>query len=133
MKKILILSLAGAMAACSQSQPTPQATETTTAAPAANVPLATDNKPITGTYEVDQADGSRKLTQTVNADGTMETVEGDKTTKGTWTSTGPGNFCMTNEGDSEPTCYSESITDSGTWIANNVKDDNDSWLIKRVK
>lgn len=132
MKRLLILSLAGAMAACSQSQPTPQATETT-APPAANVPLATDNKPITGTYEVSQADGSRKLTRTVKADGTVETVEGDKTTDGTWTSTGPGNLCITNKGDSEPTCYTEQITDNGIWIANNVKDDNDSWLIKRAK
>ena len=131
MKRYLIMALAGcALAACQQA-PAPKASETS-ATPAANVPLATDNKPVTGTYEVSQADGSRKLTQTINADGTMTTVEDGKTTKGTWTSTGPGNFCMTNEGDPAPTCYNEMITDSGLWIANNTHDDNDSWTIKRV-
>ena len=96
------------IAACSQSQPAPEPSATASAA--ADVPMATDNMPISGTYTATSADGSRTLTQTVNADGTVTTVEGD----------------------SEPSCYAESISDSGEWTAVNVKDDKDSWSIKRT-
>ena len=130
MKKLILLAPLALIAACSQSQPAPEPSATASAA--ADVPMATDNMPISGTYTATSADVSRTLTQTVNADGTVTTVEGDKTTNGTWTSTGPGNFCITNEGDSEPSCYAESISDSGEWTAVNVKDDKDSWSIKRT-
>lgn len=130
MKKLMLIAPIALMAACSQSEPAPEATEE--AAPAETAVMAIDGKPAAGTYEVTSADGETVLNETVNPDGTVVVVNGDETTNGTWTSTGPGNFCATMEGETEPSCYVETISEDGVWHAVNEKDPEDAWTVKRV-
>jgi len=130
MRKLILLAPLALMAACSQSEPAPEPTEE--APPAETAVLAIDGMPLTGTYEVTSADGATVLRETVNADGTVVVVEGDETTNGTWTSTGPDNYCITYEGDAEPTCYAETLSEDGVWSAVNVQDPEEVWTVKRV-
>ena len=54
------------------------------------------------------------------------------TTRGTWSSTGPGNWCVTEEGGTEPTCYVESISEDGVYTSVNEKDPADTATVKRL-
>lgn len=130
MKKLILLAPLALIAACSQSEPAPEPTEE--AAPAETAVMAIDGMPLAGVYEVTSADGATVLTETVNADGTVSTVEGGETRTGTWTSTGPDNYCVTYEGDAEPSCYAEAMSADGVWSAVNVNDAEDAWTVKRV-
>lgn len=137
MKKLILVATVAALAACSGKAPEPVANDAAAAtmdAPAdtaAAAQLALDGKLAVGTYTATSPDG-RVLNQTVTADGKVVTVEGDKTTNGTWTSSKPEEFCITNEGEAKPTCYAESMDATRGWIATNVADPKDVWVIKRV-
>ena len=138
MKKLFLLAALSPafLAGCSQEADAPEATEAAAPAEAAVAEveggLAIDGKPNVGSYEVTSADGARVVTQTVNADGTLTTVEGDQTSKGTWTSTGPGNWCVTDEGSTEAKCYVEAISADGVYTSTNEADPKDSWTVKRL-
>ncbi len=134
MKKLVLLASVAALAACNQ-KPAEEAAPATDASATATTALAMeiDGKPMAGTFEIASSDGKRTMTQTVNDDGTVVSVEGDKTTKGTWTSTGPGHFCITNEGETDASCYTETIGADGTMTSTNDKDPADSWTVKRVE
>ena len=136
-KGFTLLAAVAALSACSQpAGTTPAATDTATEAPSATastapVAMEIDGKPMAGTFDIASADGKRKVTQTVNADGTVATMSDGKTVKGTWTSTGPGHFCITNEGEPE-SCYTETLEADGTMKSVNDKDPKEVWMIKRV-
>jgi hypothetical protein len=139
MKRLILLAAImppALLAACSQEAATPEATEAAVPAEAtvAEVEggLAIDGKPNAGSYEVTSADGATVTTQTVNADGTLTAVTGDKTTKATWTSTGPGNWCVTEGGNTEAKCYVETISEGGVYTSTNEADPADSWTVKRL-
>ena len=132
MRKFLSIAAFAALSACNNNAAEPAAEPTTEAATVAvDTSLATDGMPNVGTYEITGPDG-KLVTQTVNADGTYVSVKDGKTTKGTWTSTGPGNFCDTEEGKTEPSCYAEAIDADKVWTSINVKDPKDKSTIKRV-
>ena len=95
MKKLVLTAAVAAVSACNNNAAEPAAEPSAEVAPvAADTSLATDGMPNAGTYEITLPDG-KVATQTVNADGTFSSVKDGKTTTGTWTSTGPGNFCDT--------------------------------------
>ena len=132
MKKLVLIAAVAALSACNNNASEPAAAPTAEATTvAADSSLATDGMPNVGTFEVTTADG-KVVTQTVNADGTTVSVKDGKTTKGTWTSTGPGNFCETDEGKTEPSCYAETISADKVWTSVNVKDPKDSSTVKRL-
>jgi len=142
MKRLILLAAIlppTLLAACSQEAEAPEATEATEAAAPAEATvaeveggLAIDGKPNVGSYEVTSPDGTRVVIQTVNADGTLTAVEGDKTSEGTWTSTGPGNWCVTDAGATEAKCYVETISADGVYTSTNEADPADSWTVKRL-
>jgi hypothetical protein len=130
MKRIIAIAALAALAACAKpAEEAPAPAET--AAAAAEVPggMAIDGKPNAGVFEVSHADGS-KWTTTVSADGTTSTVKDGKTVTGTWTSTGPGNYCDTVDG--ETNCYKEEIVD-GVYTSTNLEDPKDISTIVRVE
>lgn len=129
MRRLVLLAPLALLAACSQSEPAPEPTEE--APPAESVVMAADGKPATGIFEVTSADGRMVTTQTVDADGTLTTVEADLTRTGTWTSTGPGNFCVDMAGDEKPTCYREEVRD-GVYSSVNEENPQDAWTVKRL-
>lgn len=133
MKRIAILLAATAfVAGCSEPEPAPEPTSTETVAPEVEGGLAIDGKPNAGTYEVTSPDGSVTAIHTVNADGTLTTVQGEQTAIGNWTSTGPGNWCVTYAGESETKCYAETITEAGVYTSTNVDDPADTWIVNRT-
>ncbi|MEO8176195.1 MAG: hypothetical protein ABI626_06005 [Sphingomicrobium sp.] len=137
MKKLILVATVAALAACSGKAPEAATNDTAatnmeaSADTAAATQMALDGKTAAGTYTATSPDG-RVLNQTVTADGKLVTVEGDKTTNGTWTSSRPEEFCITNDGEAKPTCYTESMDAKRGWIATNVADPKDTWDIKRV-
>ena len=131
-KLIAIAMLAGALAACGDAAEEADDTATEEAAPAETAALALDGGPFAGSYEATSADGATVTTETVNADGTVSSVQGDETRTGTWTSTGPDNYCVTYEGEAEATCYAETMSADGVWSAVNANDAEDAWTVKRV-
>ena len=129
MKKLIAIAALAALSACSQkADEAPAPAET--AAPA-EVPggLAIDGKPNAGVFEVTHASG-KKWTTTVTADGKMSMVADGKSVTGTWTSTGPGNYCETVEG--KTSCFKEEIVD-GVYTSTNEADAKDTSTIKRVE
>jgi hypothetical protein len=127
MNKLVLLAPLALVAACSQSEPAPEAT-----AGAQSAGLAVDGKPAVGTFEITASDG-RRFTQVVASDGTYTSTTGDTTIKGTWSAPGPGRFCETEEGAAEAVCYDEVITPEGAWTASNPADPSATYTIKRVE
>ncbi|WP_338465868.1 hypothetical protein RXV95_09805 [Novosphingobium sp. ZN18A2] len=104
MKKLLVLSFVGALAAC-QQQPAPEPTPTATETEA--TPLTANGSPP-GVYEATSADGT-VTTTTINADGTYTDTDasGKVLAMGAW-SVKDGKTCFTPTGGSaEPQCYTE--------------------------
>ncbi len=130
MKKLILIAGIATLAACSKPEPAPEAP--VEAAAPATAQMEIDGKPMTGTFDISSADGKQTMVQTVNEDGTVVSVEGDKTTNGTWTSTGPGNFCITNEGEAQASCYTTTVAEDGVMTSTNDADSADVWTVKRV-
>jgi hypothetical protein len=102
MKKLLILSLAGVLAAC-QQQPAPEPTASETAA----APVTANGSPA-GVYDATAKDGTVTVS-TLNADGSYTDADasGKVTAEGTWAVTdGKTCFTPTTEGV-EAMCYTE--------------------------
>ena len=136
MKKLVLIAALTALAACSQkADEAPAVAETamasdTTAATSDAVPMAVDGKPDAGTYDSTGPDG--KITkQTINADGTIVLVTDGKTSKGTWTKKGAADYCITMEGQTAPTCYTDTM-DGTTWRSTNDADPKDTYTIVRT-
>lgn len=107
-------------------------TENKVAAAPLSGPKATDGGPVTGTFEVTSADGV-VLTQTTAADGTLSTTGADgKAVKGTYTQDSPNRFCVTNDGETDATCFMETIDAQGLWKAVNEVDSKDVWTVRRT-
>lgn len=109
MKTTLLAACAAlALTACSKTEETavetPAATDTAMATPAATTQAATGN--MAGKYEVTMADG-KKMTSTINADGTYVDVMDGKEMKGTWRMDG-AKSCFDEEGDVAEVCYTTS-------------------------
>ncbi|KLI63289.1 hypothetical protein AAV99_11540 [Aurantiacibacter marinus] len=97
--------------------------------PAAEVALAADGQPATGTYEVTLADGS-VITEIVNADGTMSWISSDGTEgSGTWRTDGPNVWCSTDEGEAE-TCSDEVVGEDGVWTSINRESGNTAIVVR---
>jgi hypothetical protein len=95
-------------------------------------PKATDGGPVVGTFEVTSADGV-VLTQTTAADGTVTTTDADgKTVNGKYTQNSPNRFCITNDGETEATCFMEMLSAEGVWTAVNEIDAKDIWTVRRI-
>lgn len=142
MKKLALIAGVALLASCGSKEPAPEAAATAdatmpmdagsaSAAPDA-VAMEIDGKPMAGTFDITSGDGKRTMKQTVNDDGSVTSVMDGKTVKGTWTSTGPGKFCITNEGEKEPSCYTETMNPDGTMKTVNDKNPKDEWMVKRV-
>jgi hypothetical protein len=133
MKRFAILFAATTIVAgCSdtESEPAPEPTESAVAEVVVGG-LAIDGKPNVGTYDITSADGT-VINQTVNPDGTLIQVQGDETLTGTWTSSGPGNWCIKADGATEEKCYIETISEDGVYTSTNVADPSDSWTVQRT-
>jgi hypothetical protein len=126
---VALAAAALSTAACKKSEPVPEPTAAATAT-TAQVPggLAIDGLPNAGVFEVTHASG-KKWTTTVTADGKTSTVKDGKTILGTWTSTGPGNYCDTVDG--KTTCYKEEIV-NGVYTSTNEADPKDTSTIRRL-
>ena len=115
-----------ALAACSGGEKAPEAVETAT-------PTAMDGGPASGTYQVTSGDGT-VLTQILVSDGTQVTTDADgKSVNGQYTLETPERYCRLDEGDADWTCYSETITEDGTWTATNEADPDEVWTVVRVE
>lgn len=123
------LAVLAATAACKKSEPVAEPTAAASAA-ASEVPggLAIDGQPNAGVFEATGPDG-KKWTTTTFADGTTIIVKDGKTLKGTWTSTGPGNYCETVDG--KTTCFKEELI-NGVYTSTNEADPKDKSTIKRM-
>ncbi len=104
---VMVACAALALTACSKKEETaietPAATETAMATPVATQ-ASTGN--MAGKYEVTMADG-RKMTETINADGTYVDVMDGKETRGTWRMDG-AKVCFDAAGDVAEMCYTTS-------------------------
>jgi len=129
MKKIALLALF-ALAACSQAEEAEPAAEG--AAAVETAVLAADGGTPYGTFEVTTAGGT-VLNYVGNADGTFTATAPDgTTTTGTWTQDSTGLYCETEEGSSEPTCYTEEIDADGVWTSTSTTDPEDKSTIVRI-
>lgn len=129
--RTITLGLALCLAACSGSeQAETEAPEETVTAEAAAT--AFDGGSTIGTFEAVSTDGT-KLTQTTSEDGTIVSVNEDgASVAGTYTM-GDGKFCITNEGEDGPACFTYSdLKDDGSWTATNVDDSTDVWTVSRM-
>ncbi len=134
MKKLVCITAIAAftLTGCSQNEePAPEPMDTE-AAEAETVATAPDGGPAYGMFEVTSADGATVIMQDIREDGTVtNTIEGTEPTEGTWTTDGDGNFCLTMAGETETTCYADTVTD-GVWTATNIADETDSWTVVRM-
>ena len=98
---IIVAAACSALAACgSKEEPAPE--PVVTAEPDLGSTATGD---MTGTYEIQMADGS-VTRQTINADGTYvdTTVDGTETERGTWRQDG-SQMCFDPAGDEAEACY----------------------------
>ena len=135
MRKLAALCAVAVLAACSQkadeAAPADTATTAEAVAPAPTpASMAVDGKPDAGTYEVTGPDGS-KSNLTINADGTLSSEAGGKTVKGTWTKNGSANYCVTMDGATAATCYTDTM-DGTTWKMTNDADPKDVSTVVRT-
>ena len=118
MKRIMLVAALATVAACSQAEPAPEATEEA-AAPAPAAPsLAADGGPATGTYRVNTSDG-KVVIEEVRADGTyVDTIDGEVVETGRWEQKSPEQFCFTkDEEGATQKCNTEAVDAAGVWTS----------------
>lgn len=116
MKKLIFVA-ALAVAACGETATEePMAEEEVVVEePAMETAMAADGMPTPGVYEVTLPNGD-VWTETVNADGTYSSAgPNGEAESGTWTQESPERYCTTEEGETEPTCYNETMSEDGVW------------------
>jgi len=100
--------------------------------PAAEVAMAADGMPLTGTFEITTSEGET-YTQVVSADGTyVNTYADGREATGTWSSEGPGHWCGALDGE-ETECSTESVDENGVWTSVSESDPEDVTTIVRVE
>lgn len=114
MRTILLATALLTLGACQKAEaPAPAPEETAAAAPS-----GTASGSIAGTYEETGADG-KTVTTVIKEDGSYtESIEGNVTESGTWSSK-DGKDCFDPEGDTAPTrCFTTSeMAPDGTFTA----------------
>lgn len=136
MKKYAVVA-ALVLAACGENAAQEPAAEEEMAAeeiavqePAAETVMAADGMPAPGTYEVTLANGE-VWTETLNPDGTYTSAgPNGETESGTWTQESPERYCTTVDGETEPTCYSESMSADGVWTSTEEGTDETSTVVR---
>ena len=132
MKKLVLFAALAALSACNNETAADNTVagdnemvaNEVVAEPAAAEMMAIDGKPDAGTYTITAADGT--VTEaTFNADGTLVNVTNGETVNGTWTKKGDATYCITMEGETEATCYTDTM-DGTTWRSTNDADPTDT-------
>ena len=118
---MLVAALA-TVAACSQSEPAPEATEEAAAPAPAAQPLAADGQPATGTYRVTTSEG-QVVIEEVRADGTYtDTIDGEVVETGRWEQKSPEQFCFTkDEEGATQKCNTEAVDADGVWTSRDAE------------
>lgn len=129
--RAITLVMALCLSACTGSEQATEANMDETEATEA-VATAFDGGSTIGTFEAVSTDGT-VLKQTTSEDGTIVSVDAEgNSVPGTYTM-GDGKFCITNEGDEDPSCFAYSdLKDDGSWTATNEADASDSWTVRRL-
>ena len=138
MKKLVLFAALAALTACNNSDTAAEdaavddtaMTDEVAVEPASDVPMAIDGKPDAGTFSITSADGTVSEA-TFNDDGTVVYVTDGVSTPGTWTKKGDATYCITMEGETEATCYTDTM-DGTTWRSTNDADPSDSSVIVRI-
>ncbi len=140
MKRWMFIAGMAVLAGCSQaedSQPAPEATETTAPEPVAA--MAADGMAAPGTYRVTTQDGS-VFTEEVKPDGTyvQSDADGKVVETGTWEQKSPEEYCYTVDAayreEGAPTgqqCNSETIGEDGVWTSTNPQ--GETATVERVE
>lgn len=118
MKKVILVTVFAALAACSQPETAEEAeapAETTEAVPAN---IAADGLPSVGMYKVTAADGSVTM-EDVRADGTYVSTAADgKESTGKWEQKSPDSYCVTpDEAGATQKCYEEAVDANGVYTS----------------
>ena len=119
MKRIMLVAALATVAACSRSEPAPEATEE--AAAPATQPLAADGQPTPGTYRITTSDGTVFMEE-VKADGTYVQTDADGTVveTGRWVQKSPEQYCYTkDEEGAVEECNTETVSEAGVWTSTN--------------
>ena len=139
MKKLVLFAALAALTACNNNEAATDNAVVDDNAMAANDMaaetataelMAIDGKPDAGTYTITAADGT-VTESTFNADGTLVNVTNGETVNGTWTKKGDATYCITMEGETEATCYTDTM-DGTTWRSTNDADPTDTSVVVRI-
>lgn len=129
MKKLLIVSLVGTLAAC-QPEPAAEPAAEEAAEPA---PVTVANGTPAGTFEVTAADGTAGGTSVINADGTYtdSDADGKLVAEGTWAVV-DGKTCFTPKTEGQkPMCFTETApAEDGSFTA--TPDEGDPVTVRPV-
>lgn len=131
MKKFAFLAVF-ALAACGEAEPEEPLVEEEIAVeePVPQMAMAADGMPTPGVYEVTLANGD-VWTETLNADGTYTSAGPDgEIESGTWRQESPERYCTIEEGASEETCYSETVTEDGVWTSTEEGTEETSTVVR---
>jgi hypothetical protein len=133
MKK-LVFAAACVLAACSGPENATEPATEGSATPETETAASTtvDGGTMAGTYESISNEGL-VLIQTLADDGTVTSTDAEgNVVNGTYTGSAE-QFCITNDGESDATCYAYgSLDENGSWTATNEADPDDVWTIRRV-
>ena len=128
---VLVVMLAGALAACGDAAE--EADDTTTAETAEATPAA-EPASWAGNYDVTMADGM-KFTSVLNADGTYTDTDADGkvTESGTWEERPDGKVCFDSEGgDDTVICFTAGEEQADGTIVVTPDDGSEPLTIKRT-
>ena len=131
MKKLIFVA-ALAVAACGETATEEPVVEEEVAVerPAMETAMAADGMPVPGVYEVTLPNGD-VWTETVNADGTYTSAgPNGEAEGGTWTQDSPDRYCTTKDGETEPACYSETISEDGVWSSTKEGTEETSTVVR---
>ena len=136
MKRLIVLPLLAALAACGAAEEDDGALAATAGdeiSPDATAlaTTAADGGPSTGTFRVINAEGEISI-EVLADDGTYTSTDADgEVETGTWEQRSPNEFCAKPEDEEEMTCYAEEVNADGLWTSTDP-DDGEVSTIERV-